>query len=72
MELITNFMNFAAGPAIVGFLALFVPPFYLFKSLLTFLSSLFPEDMANKVVLITGASSGIGEVSLCLLVACVP
>ncbi|WVZ78085.1 hypothetical protein U9M48_025850 [Paspalum notatum var. saurae] len=46
----------------VASLLLFYPPYYLFTTCYSFLSWLFPgDDLARKVVLITGASSGIGE-----------
>ncbi|KAJ3697263.1 hypothetical protein LUZ61_000968 [Rhynchospora tenuis] len=47
----------------IAFISLFffLPSFYLYKFIQYLLSSLFPENMANKVVLITGASSGLGE-----------
>ncbi|KAF5196309.1 11-beta-hydroxysteroid dehydrogenase 1B [Thalictrum thalictroides] len=40
---------------------MFLPPFYFFKFFLFTLRFLFSENVAGKVVLITGASSGIGE-----------
>ena len=38
------------------------PALALFKAVTTVVSWVFYEDMQGKVVLITGASSGIGEV----------
>nr|XP_010929562.1 11-beta-hydroxysteroid dehydrogenase 1B isoform X2 [Elaeis guineensis] len=61
MDLITKFMNLFAPPTLLTALFFLLPPLYFFKLFLSFLSSLFPEDMLHKVVLITGASSGIGE-----------
>ncbi|KAL5731177.1 11beta-hydroxysteroid dehydrogenase [Ranunculus cassubicifolius] len=40
---------------------MFLPPFYLFKLFFSVIQSIFSENVAGKVVLITGASSGIGE-----------
>ncbi|KAK8597974.1 hypothetical protein V6N13_095367 [Hibiscus sabdariffa] len=43
------------------FLVFFMPPYLIFKLISYIFRSFFPEDVAGKVVLITGASSGIGE-----------
>ncbi|KAF3323621.1 11-beta-hydroxysteroid dehydrogenase 1B-like protein [Carex littledalei] len=61
MGLINRLMDLIAPPFLLIALFFFLPPFYLYKLINSFLSSRFPEDMANKVVLIVGASSGIGE-----------
>ncbi|PIN14547.1 putative dehydrogenase [Handroanthus impetiginosus] len=61
MELIHMFLNIAAPPFTFFSLMLFLPPFQIFKFFLSVLGTLFCEDIAGKVVVITGASSGIGE-----------
>ncbi|KAF8400001.1 hypothetical protein HHK36_015874 [Tetracentron sinense] len=57
MDLFHKFMNTVAPPTSLFLLLLFL----LFKFLLSILRSFFCENVAGKVVLITGASSGIGE-----------
>ncbi|KAG9445906.1 hypothetical protein H6P81_012034 [Aristolochia fimbriata] len=61
MTVIHNLMNLVAAPVSFGALLLFLPPFYVYKFIISALNTLFSERMANKVVLVTGASSGIGE-----------
>ncbi|KAK8597973.1 hypothetical protein V6N13_095366 [Hibiscus sabdariffa] len=43
------------------FLLFFMPPYLIFKLISYIFRSFFPENVAGKAVLITGASSGIGE-----------
>ncbi|KAL5206903.1 hypothetical protein ABZP36_035112 [Zizania latifolia] len=61
LDLVSGVFNWVAMPAMVASLLLFYPPYYLFTTCYSFVSYLFPEDLARKAVLITGASSGIGE-----------
>ncbi|KAL8456730.1 hypothetical protein ACS0TY_033984 [Phlomoides rotata] len=61
IELIHMFLNLTALPFTIFSLILFLPPFQIFKFFLSVLGALFCEDIAGKVVVITGASSGIGE-----------
>ncbi|KAL7099321.1 hypothetical protein ACP275_09G076600 [Erythranthe tilingii] len=61
MDLIHTFLNLAAPPFTFFSLMFLLPPFQIFKFFLSVLGTLFSEDVAGKVVVITGASSGIGE-----------
>uniref|UniRef100_A0A7N0U700 Ketoreductase domain-containing protein n=1 Tax=Kalanchoe fedtschenkoi TaxID=63787 RepID=A0A7N0U700_KALFE len=61
MDLIHSFFNMVAVPFTVFWLCLIVPPYAFFKLCSSALGSLFKEDLAGKAVIITGASSGIGE-----------
>ncbi|KAL9660416.1 hypothetical protein QQ045_025230 [Rhodiola kirilowii] len=61
MDLIHNVLNLVAIPFSIFWLCLIVPPYAFFKLCFSALGSLFKEDVAGKVVIITGASSGIGE-----------
>ncbi|KAL8137559.1 hypothetical protein V2J09_003560 [Rumex salicifolius] len=62
MESIKSFLSLVLfGSFTLGGLCLVLPPYWLFKILSFLIRSLFPEDVKGKVVLITGASSGIGE-----------
>ncbi|KAK4493570.1 hypothetical protein RD792_006677 [Penstemon davidsonii] len=61
MDLIHKFLNLVAPPFTFFTLLLFLPPFQFFKFFLSVLGTLYGEDVAGKVVVITGASSGIGE-----------
>ncbi|KAM3367111.1 hypothetical protein ACQJBY_016022 [Aegilops geniculata] len=47
--------------ALAALLLLFLPPYYVYRLTASFLGSVFPDNVSGKVVLITGASSGIGE-----------
>ncbi|KAL3839116.1 hypothetical protein ACJIZ3_023707 [Penstemon smallii] len=61
MDLIHKFLNLVAPPFTFFTLLLFLPPFQFFKFFLSVLGTLYGKDVAGKVVVITGASSGIGE-----------
>ncbi|XP_075480680.1 11-beta-hydroxysteroid dehydrogenase A-like [Primulina tabacum] len=61
MELVHMFLDLVAPPFTFFSLMFFLPPFQIFKFFLSVLGTLFSEDVAEKVVVITGASSGIGE-----------
>ena len=49
------------GAALMAQLALILPAYYVYKLTTYLLGAAFPDDVAGNVVLITGASSGIGE-----------
>ncbi|XP_031247696.1 11-beta-hydroxysteroid dehydrogenase 1B-like [Pistacia vera] len=61
MDLINKFLNITVPFVALVTLPFFLPPYFLFKFLLSTIRNIFSEDVAGKVVLITGASSGIGE-----------
>ncbi|KAK7358667.1 hypothetical protein VNO77_00605 [Canavalia gladiata] len=61
MDLIHKFLNLVAPPTTFFFLCLFLPPYWTFKFFHSIINSTFSENVAGKVVHITGASSGIGE-----------
>lgn len=61
MELIHSFLNLVSPPLTFFSLLFFLPPFWALKFFLSTVRTIFSEHVAGKVVLITGASSGIGE-----------
>ncbi|MED6216631.1 hypothetical protein PIB30_009520 [Stylosanthes scabra] len=61
MEVIHAFLNLVAPPFTFFFLCLFLPPYWVLKFMVSTVSWLMSENVAGKVVHITGASSGIGE-----------
>ncbi|KAI3435267.1 uncharacterized protein J3R85_006182 [Psidium guajava] len=61
VDLIPAFLNVTLPPVAIGALLFILPPYLFLKLLLFTFRSAFSEDVAGKVVLITGASSGIGE-----------
>jgi hypothetical protein len=60
-DLVNTFMDWAARRSLV-LLAIFLPPYYIYKLTTSAFAAAVPEDVAGKVVLITGAASGIGQV----------
>uniref|UniRef100_A0A9I9CEF6 11-beta-hydroxysteroid dehydrogenase 1B-like n=1 Tax=Cucumis melo TaxID=3656 RepID=A0A9I9CEF6_CUCME len=61
MDPLNNFLNLILPPTSLVSFFFFLPIYLFFKSLSSIIRSIFSEDVAGKVVLITGASSGIGE-----------
>ncbi|WVZ26141.1 hypothetical protein V8G54_004685 [Vigna mungo] len=61
MVFIHGMLNVLVPPLSLAILMLILPPFLLFKILRFIVRLIFRENVAGKVVLITGASSGIGE-----------
>ncbi|XP_022923933.1 11-beta-hydroxysteroid dehydrogenase 1B-like [Cucurbita moschata] len=61
MNILHTFLNLVAPPFTFISLFLLLPPYQAFKSFLSLIGFLFTENVDGKVVLITGASSGIGE-----------
>ncbi|ONM18006.1 Steroleosin [Zea mays] len=57
----TGLAGAALRVALTALLPLVLPAYYVYKLTTYLLGAVFPEDVAGKVVLITGASSGIGE-----------
>eukprot|EP00267_Zea_mays_P051020 XP_020403903.1 11-beta-hydroxysteroid dehydrogenase 1B [Zea mays] len=60
-DLVNTFMDWAARRSLM-LLAIFLPPYYIYKLTTSAFAAAVPEDVAGKVVLITGAASGIGQV----------
>lgn len=64
MDLLNSFMNWVVPPASLVMLA-FAWPALSFVNVCEWLyNTFYGEDMEDKVVIITGASSGIGEVKI--------
>ncbi|XP_016564085.2 11-beta-hydroxysteroid dehydrogenase A isoform X1 [Capsicum annuum] len=61
LNLIHKFLNIVVPPFALFSLLLFLPPYQFFKYFFSILGKVFSENVAGKVVIITGASSGIGE-----------
>ncbi|KAK7358669.1 hypothetical protein VNO77_00607 [Canavalia gladiata] len=61
MDFIHEIFNILAPPLGMALLLYILPSYLLFKTLHFILRSLCSENVAGKVILITGASSGIGE-----------
>lgn len=62
MELINSFLNVVVPPASLFMLAFSWPALSFISACEWIYNSFNTEDMEDKVVIITGASSGIGEV----------
>ena len=62
ITLVHRFLNTFVARFSVNAPFSFLPPYLVFKYLDYIRRSIFSEDLTGKVVLITGASSGIGEV----------
>ncbi|CAK8579128.1 unnamed protein product [Lathyrus sativus] len=61
MSLICNILNVALPPLSLIILPIIMLPYLFFKLLIHVKKLVYKENMARKVVLITGAASGIGE-----------
>ncbi|XP_044501923.1 11-beta-hydroxysteroid dehydrogenase A-like isoform X4 [Mangifera indica] len=61
MDFIHQLLNIVLPPSALLLLCFLLPPYFAFKCLRYVKRSICNENVAGKVVLITGASSGIGE-----------
>ncbi|XP_074316532.1 11-beta-hydroxysteroid dehydrogenase 1A-like [Silene latifolia] len=61
MDLLNKVLNIVTPILTLLILCIFLPPFQLVKVILSIVRYFSSEDVAGKVVVITGASSGIGE-----------
>ncbi|KAL1218813.1 11-beta-hydroxysteroid dehydrogenase-like 6 [Cardamine amara subsp. amara] len=61
MDSINKIFNFLFPPLALYALFLFYPTYQRLKSVVSIFRNLFSENVAGKVVVITGAASGIGE-----------
>ncbi|KAK4594235.1 hypothetical protein RGQ29_018068 [Quercus rubra] len=61
MDLLHNLLNTVLLPLTLTVLFLFTPPFLFLKFLWSLKRSIYFENAADKVILITGASSGFGK-----------
>lgn len=64
MDSINNIINFVFPPLALYGLFVFYPIYQRLKSAVSICRNVFSENVAGKVVVITGAASGIGEVKL--------
>jgi hypothetical protein len=62
MSEVCNILNVALPPLSMIILSIIMLPFLFFKLLIYVKTLVYTENMTMKVVLITGAASGIGEV----------
>ncbi|KAK9108534.1 hypothetical protein Syun_024545 [Stephania yunnanensis] len=61
MELVHLLMNLIVPPIVLSAIVVIWPFYFVYKIVVSVTKAFSMEDMAGKVVLITGASSGIGE-----------
>ncbi|KAJ0243054.1 11-beta-hydroxysteroid dehydrogenase-like 6 [Hirschfeldia incana] len=65
MDSVNNIINFVLPPLALYGLFVFYPIYQRLKSAVSICRNVFSENVAGKVVLITGAASGIGEALAC-------